>query len=163
MFPMLNLMTVLIPLLLSTASAVKMGVLELNLPPAIRGAANGQTMPEENGRRLDLYVVITDKGFVIGSSAAILRNDQGEGPTIPLTNGNFDFQTLSKKLLEIKQKAIGNFMDTDEIMIAAESAVKYQTLVSTMDASRSIKMPDGQEYKLFPQVKLASGISNRQG
>ena len=160
MFPMLNLMTVLIPLLLSTASAIKIGMIELDLPPASAGSRIESTMPRENQNRLDLAVTITDQGFYLSTSVAVLSGEQDAGPSIPLLNGEYNFQELGNKLYEIKKRAIGSFNDTDEIIISAEADVTYQTLVSAMDAARAIKIGEGQWYKLFPNVQLSLGILN---
>ena len=72
-------------------------------------------------------------------------------------NGDYNFDELSKKLFEVKQKAIGSFSDVDKIVIQAEPDINYQVLVSTMDAARSIIM-ESKTYTLFPDVSLAAGI-----
>ena len=156
--PMMNLMVVLIPLLLTSAEFVKLGVIELNLPPAASGS-EGQTlaaMPQEAVRRLDLTVTITDRGFFISSSLAVLTGSKGE-PTLPKINGGYDFSGLSEKLYEIKKEAVLRFPDHDQIIIMAEEDVDYQTIISTMDASRSIE-DHGQVKALFPEVALSAGV-----
>ena len=157
-FPMMNLMVVLVPLLLSTATAIKIGVIELNLPQAVGGPVSETAMPTEAQRSLDLTVTITKEGFFLSSSQAILRPSEEEGPTIPkLEDGTYDFAKLSELLLEVKQKIVNGPLDTKRIIIQAEPDVDYQTLVSTMDASRSI-IVDGNIYELFPQVSISAGI-----
>ena len=151
--PVMNLMVVMIPLLLSSAQFIKLSVIELNLPPAT-GAAQVEE-PKETELKLDLAVTITDKGFFLSSAAAIMRTEKG--PSIPKLNGNYDFDQLSQKLYEIKQKATGRFTDTESIIIQAEPLVDYQSLVSTMDASRSIKV-EGKEIRLFPRLALSVAV-----
>jgi len=157
--PMMNLMVVLIPLLLTSAEFVRLGVIELNLPPAAKGPVTNTTdkIPQEAVKKLDLAVTITDKGFYISSSLAVLSGKNKGEPSIVLKDGKYDFDGLTKKLYEIKQKAKNKFPDTDRIIIMAEPSIDYQTLVSTMDASRAIKI-NGEYQDLFPDVSLSAGI-----
>jgi len=158
--PVMNLMVVLIPLLLSSAQFIKIGVIDLNLPPAVGAKGAITEAPKEAEKKLDLAVTITDKGFFISSSLAILKGESNEGPSISkLEDGEYDFQELSRKLLEIKQKASDNFPDDDKIVIQAEPEISYQILIFTMDAARSI-IEEEMQYpiSLFPDVSLAAGI-----
>ena len=155
--PMMNLMVVLIPLLLTSAEFVKLGVIELNLPAAASGENTDNVTPREFQKNLDLAVTITDKGFYISSSMAVLSGKSSGEPSIGLKNGEYDFESLTKKLYEIKQKAVNRFPDIDKIIIMAEPDIDYQTLVSTMDASRAIKI-NGEYKDLFPDVALSAGI-----
>ena len=160
--PIMNLMVVLIPLLLTSAEFIKIGSIELNLPPAAGPIIPGEETREKI-RTLDLTVSITSEGFYISSALAVLRPKDGKGPSIPKKpDGSYDFEALSRMLLEIKQKAEGKFPDLENIIIQAEPDVDYQTLVSTMDASRSIKLENGR-LPLFPQVSLSAGIVQQKG
>ncbi|KAA0231321.1 biopolymer transporter ExbD [candidate division KSB1 bacterium] len=158
--PIMNLMVVMIPLLLSSAQFIKIGIIELNLPPAAgatAGMASGSA-PKEAQRKLDLTVSITDQGFYISSAAAMLTGATATGPTIPIqTNGEYDFQALSQKLHEIKQNIGNGFSDSESIIIQAENKIRYQVLVSTMDAARMIRL-EGGPMILFPQVSLSAGV-----
>ena len=158
MTPVMNLMVVLIPLLLSSAQYIKIGVIDLNLPPAVGTSVSQLEAPKETERKLDLAVTITNNGFFISSSLAILKNVDGVGPTIPLgENGHYNFQQLSMKLYEIKKKALGSFSDTEKIVVQAEPQINYQLLVNTLDAARSVTVED-KTYTLFPEVSLAAGV-----
>lgn len=158
MFPMLNLMTCLVPLLLTTAIAVKIGMVELNLPQATGGPITENVIPKEAQPSLDLTVTITDDGFFISSSKAILSNARNTGPSIPkLADGEYDYVQLSQKLYEIKQKIVGGPQDTKRIILQAEAEIEYQIFISTMDASRSILI-GSERYELFPQVAVSVGI-----
>ena len=157
--PMMNLMVVLIPLLLTSAEFVKLGIIEMNLPPAVVGDKNEMLsqIPEENQKKLDLAVTITDRGFFISSSMAVLSGEQAGEPTIPLAGEEYDFESLTLKLAEIKMKAEGKFPDTEQIILMAEPGIDYQTIVSTMDASRYRRFNNVLE-PLFPNVNLSAGI-----
>jgi len=157
--PVMNLMVVLIPLLLSSAEFVRLSVIELNLPPAALGPEGEQlnNLPEEEQRKLDLTVTITDRGFFISSAMAVLGGEKEGEPTIPLSGDMYDFEALAEKLYEIKTKAGDRFTDSEHIIIMAEPEIDYQTIVSTMDASRSIRI-NGENQALFPIVSLSAGI-----
>jgi len=158
MTPVMNLMVVLIPLLLSSAQYIKIGVIDLNLPPAVGTSVSQLGAPKETEKKLDLAVTITNNGFFISSSLAVLKNVDGVGPTIPLgENGQYNFQQLSMKLYEIKKKALGTFSDTEKIVVQAEPQIDYQLLVNTLDASRSVTVEE-KTYTLFPEVSLAAGV-----
>jgi biopolymer transport protein ExbD len=157
-FPMMNLMVVLIPLLLSTASAIKLGMIELNLPQAAGGPIARAEVPKEATRSLDLTVSISDSGYYISTSMAILRGEDDRGPAIGLAaDGGHDYEELSERLYEIKRRIRGSPNDTNKIIIQAEPYIDYQTLISTMDASRSFVIDDS-EYELFPEVTLSAGV-----
>jgi biopolymer transport protein ExbD len=159
--PLLDVMTVLIPLLLANAQFAKIGVIELNLPPAAgaTGVAQSATgLPKENERHLDLVVTITDKGFYVASAVSSPEEAAMTGPALPVnTNGEYDLAGLSRKLYEVKQKAGAGFADPEAIVIQAEPEISYQILVSTMDAARSIRV-EGKNVTLFPNVALSAGV-----
>jgi biopolymer transport protein ExbD len=157
--PMMNLMVVLIPLLLTSAEFVRLGVIEINLPPAAVGPESTMLaqLPIEETKQLDLAVTITDRGFFISSSLAVLSGDREGEPSVPLKDGTYDFEALSQRLYEIKQKAVNQFQDSNRIILMAEPEVDYQTVVSTMDAARAVRM-DGETVELFPEVSLSAGI-----
>lgn len=156
--PIMNLMVVLIPLLLTSAEFVKLGIIELNLPPAAGATMASVTkMPQEMEKKLDLTVTVTDQGFYIASSAAVALGQNGQGPTIPKEADGYDFKKLSDYLYKIKRKADGIFKDSNRIIILAEPSIKYQTVISTMDASRSVEV-DGKFKPLFPDVSLGATV-----
>ncbi|HDI52310.1 hypothetical protein DRQ00_00780 [candidate division KSB1 bacterium] len=156
--PVMNLMVVLIPLLLTSAQFIRLGMIEINLPPAVGAGGTSIGVPKEVEKKLDLSVTITDTGFYLASSLAVALGEKGEGPTIPKTpDGKYNYAELSRQLYEIKQKALGIFTDTNKIVILAAPDIDYQTVVSTMDATRSIKI-NGKIYSLFPVVSLGATV-----
>jgi biopolymer transport protein ExbD len=160
--PVMNLMVVMIPMLLSGSQFIKLGIIELNLPPAAGASVAGNqttALPKEEQRSLDLTISITARGFYLSSALTVLHGKAGAaGPTIPAKpDGEYDFAALSQKLHEVKQKAQGLFPDADAIVLQAEKDIKYQTLVDTMDAARMIEI-DGKVIELFPRVALSAGV-----
>lgn len=158
--PLLDVMTVLIPLLLANAQFAKIGVIELNLPPAATAgfASGGAGLPKETARNLDLVVTITDQGFYMASALSAKDTSTSRGPALStLANGEYDYHGLSQKLYDLKQELGSEFADPESIVIQAESQIPYQVLVSTMDAARSHRV-DGKTVVLFPNVALSAGI-----
>ncbi len=159
--PLLDVITVLIPLLLANAQFAKIGVIELNLPPAAGAAGVAQSatgLPKENERHLDLVVTITDKGFYVVSAVSTPEEAAMTGPALPVSgNGEYDLAGLSRALLEVKQRAGKSFADPEAVVIQAEPKISYQVLVSTMDAARNVRV-DGKNVTLFPTVALSAGV-----
>lgn len=167
--PIMNLMVVLIPLLLTSAQFIKLGIIELNLPPSV-SAGGIVPMPKEQELKLDLSISITQKGFTLSSAMAVLRNDEGEAVSIPLNEDKeYDFDKLNEKLMELKTRVEDKFTDTEKVIIMAEPDIDYQILVSTMDAARSpfkehtVTLEEGEKKwtpgdLLFPEVSISAGI-----
>lgn len=167
--PIMNLMVVLIPLLLTSAQFIKLGIIELNLPPSV-GGNNLVPLPKEKELKLDLSISITENGFTLSSAMAILRGEQGDAVSIPIKeNGAYDYVKLNKQLMELKTRVENKFKDTNKVIIMAEPDIDYQILVSTMDAARTPFNPDTvtvestnriwkQTDILFPEVSISAGI-----
>ena len=137
---------------------VKIGVIDLNLPPTVGASVSQLQAPKESEKNLDLAVTITEEGFYVSSSIEIVKGNKKGAPTIPLKeNGNYNFKKLSEKLYEIKKQAEGQFSDTNNIVIQANPDIPYQLLVNTMDASREISIKH-RIFTLFPDVSLAAGV-----
>jgi Biopolymer transport proteins len=190
--PMLNLMVILIPVLLTSSEFVKVGTIELKLPEAAQTGGGGGGSNVAEGAKLELGVVITSKGFNVFDYFKTEDKNQPVGekqPDIPLVNGSYDFNALGAKLAEIKKKALLEiiktsfpdvpaqaslyqlyktyiskdfsgtkiFSDHESVKIVAEDKIKYETVVSVMDAARGAKTPDGS-VTMFPNVAIAGGI-----
>lgn len=191
--PMMNLMVILIPLLLSSAEFVKIGAIELKLPESAQGGGEGGADEEKKDAKLDLGVVVTSKGFNLFHYFKEESKGQDEASVsqraeIPLVNGEYDYKTLNKLLAEVKRKAlkeivgaarpvpddatliqlytnysqndfssVQTFSDHENVKIVAEDAIKYQVVVSVMDAARGANTPHGK-VTMFPNVSIAGGI-----
>jgi biopolymer transport protein ExbD len=160
LFPMLNLMSVLIPLLLSVGVAIKVSVINLDLPRAAGGSISqsAAAYPQEAQKNLDLSVTITAEGFYLASSQAVLQSSDNNGPSIPMNaNGQYDYQALTKKLYEVKQRIAGTNLNSKKIIIQSEPEIEYQILISTLDAARTYF--DGKnKIEMFPEVSISTGI-----
>lgn len=115
--PMMNLMVILIPLLLSSAEFVKIGAIELKLPESSGGGGGGGSSEEKKDVKLDLGIVITKRGFDLfhyfkESEKEEDPKEKEETPdkkkpvAIPKKNGNYDFEGLNAALAKVKKKAL---------------------------------------------------------
>lgn len=150
--PIMNMMCILIPLLLSCSRFVKNSWLELNLPPVGGGPSSSSSesspdKPKEEPKKVGLKLVITEKGFTIAGNAVVLSGAAGGGPTLPkLSNGRYDYVGLDQKLKEVV-KAVGGkgFEDERVIIITAEDVIEYQSIVTTMDIIYAAVTKDMQD------------------
>ena len=157
----MNLMVVLIPLLLAGAEFVKVGVIEINLPPPQGpGIGKNKTISQEKEKQkmLNLKLIITDQGITIGNDFGILRGPEGKGPTIGKTpDGKYDFAKLKAKLIELKKKIAGQgFLDENRVIMTAEPQIEYQTIINVMDNVQTYTDSTDNAIKpLFPEVSFA--------
>ncbi len=155
MAPIMNLMVVLIPLLLSSAQLIKISMIELNLPPASVNETLTSTSNKKNQeKKVELAITITDKGFYITGPSSALKSKRGKLVLLK-QDGEYDYPGLAQQLYTIKSRLTKRKSDTNAITIQAEPQVDYQTLVSTMDAARSIRV-DGQNVILFPKASMSA-------
>ena len=141
----MNLMIVLVPVLLLSMVFAHTTVLELNFP------ALDQSILNEDLKNEQLQLLIRKEGFELSSSkAGLLRH-------IPkIKNGDesaYDFKSLSKVLQDVKRL----LPDKDDITILLEPSTSYQTLVTTMDTTRSYKavlIASVVDAALFPDISL---------
>jgi len=145
--PMLNLMVILIPVLLTSSEFVKVGAIELKLPEAAQGSSSGQTAAQT--AKLDAGVVITSKGFNVfsyfktedKSVGPTVQSIQDKQPDIPLVNSRYDFKALNDKLADIKKKALL------QIVGSSYSGVNEQT--SLLDLYKDYESKDFSGTQLF--------------
>jgi biopolymer transport protein ExbD len=161
--PVMNLMVVLIPILLFSAEFVKLSIRELNLPPASSGEGIGdQKKPPEHEKRLFLTVLISKRGFYIGTKGGFLS---GEGksenePSIPINeDGSYDYQLLQEKLIDLKEKIIDQgFADEKSAILSAEADIPYKDIVKAMDYITVYQDEEGISRELFPQINIGQVI-----
>jgi biopolymer transport protein ExbD len=147
------LMNLIIFMLLSMAGLATFGMLNVNAPNYGAGAGAGN---ENDKPPLTLTVAVAKCGFFIAATGGVLPGQTepsapvGEGAcTIPRKPDNtYNYDALTAKMMEIK----ATFPTESKVIIAAEADTDYDSLVSTMDATR--ETPDRK--LLFPDVTLAS-------
>ncbi|MDH3428799.1 MAG: biopolymer transporter ExbD [Gammaproteobacteria bacterium] len=136
----LNLMVVLVPFLLITAVFSRLTIVELNLPSAAGGAAN-----KEDGFRVE--VIVREAGIEITNGKNVIA-------TIPKKDDEFDLQTLSDYMVELKQ----GYPRHDAASVLMEARIPYDYLIQVMDVVRSVEIEAEAEGE-FELVALFSEIS----
>ncbi|MBN1980359.1 MAG: MotA/TolQ/ExbB proton channel family protein [Chitinivibrionales bacterium] len=164
--PMLNLMVILIPVLLTSSEFVKVGSIDLVLP---QSEAVGEEAGDENGAgaqeevKLDLGVVITKNGFSLlhyfkdeAKAATVSAESQpgGKNVDIPLKDGTYDFGKLTAELSKVKQKALF------EVMRMYGTAVKQTMSIDELYALYRQKNPEAS--KTFPDIEDIKIVAEEQ-
>jgi len=137
----MNLMIVLVPVLLLSMVFTQNAVLDLNFP-----ALDDSKIPPLN-EKLQLQLIVRENGMNIADTKAGLIKH------IPKLHGQYDFESLSQILKSLKAKLPNK---TDITLLLAEN-IDYQTLVSTMDATRSypaVVAANLVEAELFPDISI---------
>ncbi|MBN2800127.1 MAG: biopolymer transporter ExbD [Deltaproteobacteria bacterium] len=158
--PIMNLVTILIPFLLMSVQFISLAVIDSTLP----AMGSPTEAPENADKPLNLSVMITDQGYTVaGSSAVIPKAGEGAeaGPTVPCTEPgcprpeSYDIKELRRILNDVKDE----FPREENIILVPESRVQYEVLVITMDATRDDpeRKEDGKARLLFPYVVIAGG------
>ena len=139
----LNLMVVLVPFLLITAVFSQLTIIELNLPSSAGGASSADNFRVE--------VIVRETGFEISNGSATIA-------AIPKVDDEFDFDTLSDFMIELKQ----SYPNHDAASVLVEALIPYDYLIQAMDTVRSVEVPSiddqGEEqfqlYALFSQISV---------
>ncbi|MDH3440235.1 MAG: biopolymer transporter ExbD [Gammaproteobacteria bacterium] len=137
----LNLMVVLVPFLLITAVFSRLTIVELNLPSSAGGVSN-------NADNFRLEVIVREAGMEISNGSAIIA-------TIPKKEDEFDLDTLSDMMVELKQQ----YPDQESASVLMEAHIPYDYLIRVMDIVRSVEVPTGIEdefelYALFADISV---------
>ena len=177
--PVMNLVMVLIPLLLSVAQLSEIALLEY-LPPAEAAEAPeaGAAPSEEPGKageeaRLSLVINLADSSIQIS-----MYNKVQPGPyfyEIPqLEDHTYDWETLKDSLWSIKEREVGPQLGIDstqnesdqweyyptfkvkdgrEVSITAKGETPFQLIVNTMDVCQYYKVEE-EKREMFPVAVL---------
>ena len=142
--PYMDIVTnIIIFLLASVVQQVPLGNINVSSPTIGGAGAAAETEPETPP--LNLTVTLAANGFIVAGSGAVI-------PPIPkLPNGQYDFDGLNNKLIEIKKEIAGT---ETKATFNADSYIPYELVVKTLDAMRE----DKQGKALFPDIVFAAGI-----
>ena len=147
----MNLMVILVPFLLITAVFSRLAILELNLP----GSSTEPVDPQEQTFQLE---VIVRKGKIeVGD-----RNQGVLGIYPSNEEGDYDFDALSGKLSELKDK----YPDKTDASILLESDIAYDTLVQVMDRVRIEEEIEDESIvhnDLFPDISIGDAPVMQEG
>jgi len=134
-------MVILVPFLLITAVFSRLAILELHLP----GSSSEPAEPQQ--QTLQLEVTIREAGIEVGDRTL------GALGIYPNSGGDYDFEALSKKLNEIKDR----YPEKTDVSILLEADISYNTLVQVMDRVRVAEsVVDGSIVRrdLFPDISI---------
>ena len=144
--PYLDIVTnIIIFLLASVVNQVALGNINVSVPTISSGGGAADDTPPEKPP-LNLTVSVGATGFTIAGAGAVM-------PIIPkLGTGQYDYKTLTAKLLEIKSKPEN--ADETKANFNADANIPYDIVVATLDAMRQ----DDSGKVLFPDVAFSAGI-----
>jgi len=137
----MNLMVILVPFLLITAVFSRLAILELNLPASSTEPADPQELI------FQLEVTVREASIEVGD-----RNVGALG-IYPNSDSGYDFDSLSRKLSEIKD----NYPEKTDVSILLESDIAYDTLVQVMDRVRIAETVEEDQIirkDLFPDISI---------
>ena len=137
----MNLMVILVPFLLITAVFSRLAILQLNLP----GSSTEPADPQE--LTFQLEVIIRQGRIEVGDRTI------GALGIYPNTDNGYDYDALSAKLSEIKQR----YPEKTDAAILLESEIPYDTLVQVMDRVRVEQKIEGKRIlrnDLFPDISI---------
>ena len=137
----LNLMVVLVPFLLITAVFSRLTIVELNLPSAAGGPTDNQ-----DGFRVE--VIVREAGMEISNGSAVIA-------TIPKVDEEYDFDTLSEFIVELKRE----YPEHEAASVLMERFIPYENLIQVMDTVRAIEVPTGEDdevelFALFTEISV---------
>lgn len=137
----LNLMVVLVPFLLITAVFSRLTIVELNLPSAAGGA-------NDNADSFRVEVIVREEGVEVGNGRQVIA-------TIPKQEDEFDLETLSEMMVELKRE----YPDQEAASVLMEPQIPYDYLIQVMDTVRAVEVPTDVEdefelYALFTEISV---------
>jgi biopolymer transport protein TolR len=123
--PYIDLLTCMVAFLLITAVWTQLA--RLSAAQKGQGQAGEETPPEMQTK---IVVVVNQEGFNL-----VVNQDQ---TPIPRKGESYDFDRLSTELKKIKDA----HPDTNDLKVASEDQIKFETLVRTMDTALTSRFPD---------------------
>jgi biopolymer transport protein TolR len=177
--PYLDIVTNVIMFMLATTSfAAALGDINVSAPTTSTAVANPTDAPPPKND-LNLTVSISDKGFIIAASGAVLYKGFSfdpagnlvqvgtDLPTIPKkADGTYDYELLANKMKEIK--ATPTAAGETKVIINANPNIIYEAVVSTLDACRGKLLPKPdpehpgamlESWEGFGDVLLSAGVN----
>jgi biopolymer transport protein ExbD len=181
LIPYLDIVTNVIMFMLATTTfAAALGDINVSSPTTASAAQMQNTPPPEPKNELNLTVSVSDKGFTIAASGAVLYQGQtidASGnlsappagatlPTIPKKGNDFDYDGLAKAMAQIK--AIPTAKNETKVIVNANADIVYDVIVQVLDACRgkTLQVPDPDRpgktmegFERFGDVLLSAGLN----
>ena len=178
--PYLDIVTNVIMFMLATATfAAALGDINVSSPTTATVAPSPSPQDDTPKNELNLTVSVSDKGFTIAASGAVLYQGYSFDatgnlvqpaaqvlPTIPKRGTEYDYDALQKAMFQIKK--LPTAANETKVIVNSNPEVKYEVIVSVLDACRGKLMPKddpahpGQKleaYEGFGDVLLSAGVN----
>jgi len=180
LIPYLDIVTNVIMFLLATITfAAALGDINVSSPTTASTAQLQNQPPPEPKNDLNLTVSVSDKGFTIAASGAVLYSgfsidaagnlQQPAGatlPTIPKKGSEFDYDALARAMSQIKSSPTAK--TETKVIVNANPEIVYDVIVQVLDACRgkTIPVPDPDHpgkmmegFERFGDVLLSAGLN----
>ena len=145
LLPVMNLITILIPLLLMGAQLMNLAVVDTTLP-AICSSCDKDESPE---KRLNLRLLISEGGLSLKGADPVLDEASIPCALSQCTSlESYDFAALQDKLRRIKEA----HPDEETLILVPGEQVPYEVIIAAMDAARQVG-----DRLLFPAVTISGG------
>jgi len=179
--PYLDIVVNIIMFMLATTSfAAALGDINVNSPTS-SGAVSASQEDQTPKNDLNLTLAITEQGFTIAASGAVLHkgfsfdptgqlvDTSTELPTIPKKGpgpGDYDYDLLAKKMAEIKASPTAK--DETKLIVNPNEHITYDIVVQALDAARGKleTKPDPanpgkmiETFTGFPDVVFSAGVN----
>lgn len=177
--PYLDIVVNIIMFMLATTTfAAALG--DINVASPTSSAAASVANPDDTPKNdLNLTLAITDQGFTIAASGAVLYQGfsfDKDGnltqpteklPTIPKTpKGEYDYALLGQKMAEIKAAPVAR--NETKLIVNPNPTITYDVVVQALDAARGTLQtkPDPanagkqiESFTGFPDVVFSAGMN----
>ncbi len=180
LIPYLDIVTnVVIFMLATTTFVAALGDINVSSPTTASVAQLQNQPPPEPKNDLNLTVSVSDKGFTIAASGAVLYQgfsiDATGGinapagatlPTIPKKGAEFDYEALARTMAQIKASPTAR--TETKVIVNANPDIVYDVIVQVLDACRgkSMPVPDPDHpgkmtegFERFGDVLLSAGLN----
>jgi biopolymer transport protein ExbD len=180
LIPYLDIVTNVIMFMLAcTTFAAALGDINVSSPTTATPAQLQNQPPPEPKQDLNLTVSISDKGFTIAASGAVLYSGfgfdaagnlqpspTGALPTIPKKGTEFDYDGLARAMQLIKNSPTAK--TETRVIVNANPEIVYDVVVQVLDACRGplkpVADPDHpgkmmEGYERFGDVLLSAGLN----
>ncbi len=136
--PIMNVLIILIPFLVSVAVYTNLAVIDMSLPPNVTAAAGAGAANEKP--RLKITVLVAQSFCAITLGETLLDS-------LPCTGNEYPYDTLAARLLVRRAAADVK----DEVIVAPRDRIHFRYVVRIMDACKKTG---------FGKVSLASATEN---
>ncbi|MDD5674721.1 MAG: biopolymer transporter ExbD [Chitinivibrionales bacterium] len=123
--PMMNVLVILIPFLVSVAEYTHLSILELNLPANVTAAALPGVAAEKPKPKLTVVITPTHFAIILGESML---------DSIARVNDNYDYTALEQKLVARH----GSLGGENDCLVAVSDPVAFKFVVRVMDICRAV-------------------------